>query len=199
MGYRTLRVLNDDRVTPGAGFPTHGHRDMEIVSVVLAGALEHKDSLGTGSVIRPGDVQRMSAGSGIRHSEFNPSREEGARFLQIWILPDRAALPPSYEQKAFPKRDLDADVQLVASRDGRDGSVTVHQDVSLYRVRLRPGATATIPLAKGRGAWVQVAGGEAVLGEHTLRDGDGASVDDVASVTLTGGAADADVLVFDLA
>src|SRR2546422_10338194 len=146
MGFRSLRVINEDRVQPGAGFPTHGHRDMEIVTYVVAGALEHKDSLGTGSVIRPGDVQRMTAGTGVGHSEYNPSRTEPVHFLQIWILPERQGLAPSYEQRSFPAAEL----RLVASRDGRDDSVRVQQDVLVYRALLSPGEEVAHAIAPGR-------------------------------------------------
>jgi quercetin 2,3-dioxygenase len=195
MGFSDLRVINEDRVAPGGGFPTHGHADMEIISYVLEGALEHRDSIGSGAVIRPGEVQRMSAGTGIRHSEFNHSKSEGAHFLQIWILPERRGIEPGYEQKAF---DLDGKWQLVASRDGRDGSVTVHQDASLWAGRLAAGAEVRHRLAAGRSAWVQVARGEATLNGRALRTGDGASVSgetDLTIATQTGG----EVLLFDLA
>src|SRR3954447_21276694 len=157
--FRDLRVINDDKVAPAAGFGTHPHRDMEIITYVVRGALEHKDSLGTGSVIRPGDVQRMSAGTGIRHSEFNPSPTEPVHLLQIWIMPERRGLPPEYEQKAFPEAERRGRWRLVASHDGRDGSVTVHQDVDLYATILGPGESAARPLRPGRYAWVQVARG----------------------------------------
>ncbi|TMA39945.1 MAG: pirin family protein, partial [Deltaproteobacteria bacterium] len=155
MGFRVLRVINEDRVASGSGFPTHSHRDMEILTFVLEGALEHKDSLGTGSVIRPGDVQRMTAGSGISHSEFNPSRSEPVHFLQVWILPGPPGLAPSYEQRSFPA----AGVRLVASEDGRDGSITVHQDTAVYRAVLGPGEEVAHPIAPGRYAWIQMARG----------------------------------------
>jgi redox-sensitive bicupin YhaK (pirin superfamily) len=195
MGFGDLRVINEDRVAPGGGFPTHGHADMEIISYVLDGALEHRDSIGTGAVIRPGEVQRMTAGTGIRHSEFNHSKSEGVHFLQIWILPERRGIEPGYEQKAF---DLDGKWQLVASRDGRDGSVTVHQDAELWAGRLAPGTELTHRLAPGRGAWVQVARGEALLNGEKLRAGDGAAVSDEHQLTLATSAG-AEVLLFDLA
>lgn len=197
MGFRTLRVINDDRVQPGRGFGTHPHRDMEIVSYVLDGALEHKDSLGTGSVIRPGEVQRMTAGTGVLHSEFNPSKSEAVRFLQIWILPERARLAPSYEQREFPAEERHNKLRLIASRDGREGSITVHQDVSVYAAVLEPGASVTHAIAPGRHAWVQVARGAALLGGERLGEGDGAALSDEAALTITGDTA-AEVLVFDL-
>src|SRR5687767_5357575 len=156
-GFRNLLVINDDRVDAAEGFPTHGHRDMEIVSYVLEGALEHKDSLGTGSVIRPGDVQRMSAGTGVAHSEFNASQKEAVRFLQIWILPEKPGLPPSYEQKAFKDSELKGALRLVASRDGKDGAVTVHQDVKLYAGKLARGQAVAASLDAKRSGWLQVA------------------------------------------
>ena len=155
MGFGPLRVINEDRVQPGEGFPTHGHRDMEIISYVLEGALEHKDSIGTGSVIRPGDVQRMSAGSGVRHSEFNPSEDEPVHFLQIWLMPDRDGIAPSYEQKSFSDADKSGRLRLVASPDGQDGSVRIQQDARLYASRLSKGEEVTHALqsrTQGMGA-----------------------------------------------
>ena len=198
MGFRALRVINDDRVIPGAGFPTHGHADMEIVSYVLDGALEHKDTLGTSSVIRPGEVQRMSAGSGIRHSEYNASKSEPVHFLQIWILPDEEGMVPGYEQKAFPDADKQGRLRLVGSRDGRDGSVTIHQDVDLYATLLSDGDAVTHDLRPGRHAWVQVARGQARLNGVTLKEGDGAAVSDETRLTLDSDSG-AEVLLFDLA
>jgi hypothetical protein len=198
MGFGALRVINDDRVAPGAGFPTHPHRDMEIVSYVLSGALAHKDSMGNGSIIRPGDVQRMSAGTGVLHSEHNPSRDEGAHFLQIWIVPARRGLPPSYEQKHFPLAERQGRLRVVASPDGRDGSVTVHQDAAIFAGVLAPGETAAHALAPGRRAWVQVARGAVTLGEQRLDGGDGAAVVGEREVTLAA-TAPSEVLVFDLA
>jgi quercetin 2,3-dioxygenase len=195
MGFRALRVINEDRVQPGAGFGTHPHRDMEILSYVLEGGLAHKDSLGTGSTIRPGDVQRMSAGTGVTHSEFNASSTEPVHFLQIWLLPERPGIPPSYEQKTF---ETPGRLQLVASRDGRQGSLTVHQDVAVYDGLLQAGERAELPLAKGRHAWVQVTRGSLKVNGQTLRAGDGAALSAEPGVTLEGlggGAA----LVFDLA
>ncbi len=198
MGFRALRVINDDRVIPDAGFPTHGHADMEIVSYVLDGALEHKDTLGTSSVIRPGEVQRMSAGSGIRHSEYNASKSEPVHFLQIWILPDEEGMVPGYEQKAFPDADKQGRLRLVGSRDGRDGSVTIHQDVDLYATLLSDGDAVTHDLRPGRHAWVQVARGQARLNGVTLKEGDGAAVSDETRLTLDSDSG-AEVLLFDLA
>jgi len=198
MGFRALRVINEDRVEPGQGFPTHGHRDMEIVSYVLAGALQHRDSTGVGSVIRPGDVQRMTAGTGIRHSEFNASETEPVHFLQIWIVPEARNLAPGYEQKTFTERDKEGRLRLIASREGRDGSVSVHQDVSLYAAVLAPGDRVTHEPAPGRHAWVQVARGALTLNGQKLRQGDGAAVSDEARIDLV--AIDrSEVLVFDLA
>jgi quercetin 2,3-dioxygenase len=197
MGFRTLRVINEDRVQPGKGFGTHPHRDMEIISYVLEGALEHKDSLGTGSVITPGEVQRMSAGTGVTHSEFNPSQAEPVHFLQIWILPERAGLPPSYEQRAFPAAEKRGKLRLVASHDGRQGSVTLHQEADLYTALLAPGEAVTHRLTPGRHAWVQVARGTVTLNDTVLSAGDGAAASDETLLTLT--ATDqAEVLLFDL-
>ncbi|AIB14259.1 hypothetical protein FBZ82_11690 [Azospirillum brasilense] len=198
MGFRALRVINDDRVIPGAGFPTHGHADMEIVSYVLDGALEHKDTLGTSSVIRPGDVQRMSAGSGIRHSEYNASKKDPVHFLQIWILPNEEGMVPGYEQKAFEREEKQGRLRLVGSQDGRDGSVVIHQDVDLYATLLDEGDSVTHELRPGRHAWVQVARGQVRLNGEILKEGDGAAISKEESLTLDG-VVSAEVLLFDLA
>lgn len=198
MGFSALRVINEDKVQPGKGFDTHGHRDMEIVSYVLSGALEHKDSLGTGSIIRPGEVQRMSAGTGILHSEFNASKQDPVHFLQIWLLPERAGLAPGYEQKAFPEAEKHNRLRLVAARDGRDGAVTIHQDAALHIALLDPGKTVAHALAPGRRAWVQLARGSAAVNGTTLRQGDGAAITNETMLTIA--AVDpAEVLLFDLA
>lgn len=197
MGFSVLRVINEDRVQPGQGFPTHGHRDMEIVTYVLEGALEHKDSLGNGSVIRPGDVQRMSAGTGVLHSEFNASGEELVHLLQIWILPDRRGLAPSYEQKRFPDSQKRGRLRLVASPDGREGSVTIHQDAYLYATRLEAGEIVTHCLAPGRRAYVHVARGEAELNGQQLSAGDGAKIVAEESVRIRSESG-TEVLLFDL-
>ena len=197
MGFRSLRVINEDRVQPGQGFGTHGHRDMEIVSYVLSGALEHKDNLGTGSIIRPGDVQRMSAGTGVLHSEYNPSRTDPVHFLQIWIFPDKKGIKPGYEQKAFPAAERTDVLRLVASRDGRDGSLTIHQDAELYTTLLSKGGSVSHAMKPGRFAWVQVARGEITLNGKALKTGDGASVSGESSLDLKG-TKDAEVLLFDL-
>jgi redox-sensitive bicupin YhaK (pirin superfamily) len=198
MGYRALRVINEDRVIPGAGFPTHGHRDMEIISYVLEGALEHKDTTGTNSVIRPGEVQRMTAGTGIRHSEYNHSKQEPVHFLQIWILPDAEGLAPGYEQRAFPVVETPGQLRLVASRDGREGSLTVHQDVDIYAARLLPANKVTYTLGGGRHVWVQVARGQLRVNGKLLKEGDGAAVEGEPSVEIEG-ATESEVLLFDLA
>jgi quercetin 2,3-dioxygenase len=198
MGFGPLRVINEDRVQPGAGFETHGHKDMEIISYVLEGALEHKDSLGTGSVIRPGDVQRMSAGTGIRHSEFNHSKTELVHFLQIWIIPESKGLIPSYEQKTFGEAEKRGKLRLIGSHDGRDDSVTIHRDVDLYATLLQAGDAVTHDLAAGRGAWVQVAHGTAKLNGERLKAGDGVAVEVPGELRLEG-LSDAEVLLFDMA
>jgi quercetin 2,3-dioxygenase len=198
MGIGALRVINDDRVAPGGGFDTHAHQDMEIISYVLEGAMEHQDSIGTGSVIRPGDVQRMTAGTGIAHSEFNHSRAEPVHFLQIWIVPERKGLEPGYEQKTFPLEERRGKARLVASRDGRDGSLTVHQDIDLYTSVLEAGDEVAIALRPERSAWVQVARGAVTLNGTGLKEGDGAAVFDTATLTLTSDTG-SEVLVFDLA
>jgi redox-sensitive bicupin YhaK (pirin superfamily) len=196
-GFGPLLVINEDRVQPGKGFGTHGHRDMEIVSYVLAGALEHKDSIGNGSVIRPGDVQRMSAGTGVRHSEFNPSPREPVHFLQIWIQPAVAGIPPGYEEKHFDATSKRGRLRLVASPDGRDGSVTVHQDACLYAMLLDGAERAVHALAPGRKGYVHVARGRVTANGQALAAGDALKTTDVAELVLEDGA-DAEVLVFDL-
>jgi redox-sensitive bicupin YhaK (pirin superfamily) len=198
MGFRALRVINEDRVRPGAGFGTHGHRDMEIISYVLDGALAHNDSMGTGSVIVPGDVQRMSAGTGVLHSEMNPSKSDPVHFLQIWLLPERRGITPSYEQKRFEEVEKEGRLRLVASRDGRDGALSLNQDVDLYAGTFKVGEGTRLELRPGRHAWVQVARGGVTLNGETLKQGDGAAVSDEAALELTA-TADAEVLVFDLA
>ena len=200
MGFGTLRVINEDRVQPGKGFDTHGHRDMEIVSYVLDGALEHKDSLGTGSVIRPGDVQRMSAGTGIRHSEFNHSQAQPVHFLQIWIVPERDGIAPSYEQKTFSEDDKRGGLRLVGSRDGRDGSVTIHQDVDMYAAVLANGDVVSHVLEANRRGWLQVARGSVSVGDRVLAQGDGGAFDGPETIAISGASnEDAEVLLFDMA
>ncbi len=198
MGFRSLRVINEDQVAPGEGFPTHPHRDMEIITYLLEGALEHKDSLGTGSVIRPGDGQRMSAGTGIRHSEFNHSKTDSAHLLQIWIIPDRSGHTPGYEQKQFPAEEKKGKLRLIASPDGRDGSVTIHQDASLYVSLLAPGQQVSHELGYGRYAWLQVAKGAVELNGKPLKQGDGAAVSEESRLTLKS-TENSEVLLFDLA
>lgn len=197
MGFSVLRVINDDRVRPGAGFPRHPHRDMEILSYVLEGAIEHQDSLGTGSVIRPGEVQRMTAGTGVLHSEYNPSQRDPLHFLQIWILPERPGLAPSYEQKAFTPEELSNALRLVASRDGRDGSITVHQDVRLFAGRLGVGAQVSAPLDHARLGWLQVARGTVVANGQRLEEGDGVAIAGEPALELRA-EENAEVLLFDL-
>jgi redox-sensitive bicupin YhaK (pirin superfamily) len=201
MHFRSLRVINDDRVAPGGGFGTHPHNDMEIVTYVLEGALAHKDSMGNGSAIVPGEVQRMSAGTGILHSEFNHSKSEAVHLLQIWIMPERRGIEPSYEQKFFPDEEKLNRFRVVASRDGQDGSVKINQDASIHASLLEGGKSATYTLQKGRYAWIQVASGAVTLNGKTLNAGDGAAVSDESEITLTGssGAKKAEVLLFDLA
>jgi redox-sensitive bicupin YhaK (pirin superfamily) len=197
MGFGPLRVINEDRVQPGRGFDTHGHRDMEIISYVLEGALEHKDSMGNGSIIRPGDVQRMTAGTGVRHSEFNQSKNALVHFLQIWILPEKEGLKPGYEQKTFGEEEKRGKLRLVGSRDGRGGSVTIHQDVDLYATRLGEGDETTHQLGAGRKGWVQVARGRAEINGMALQIGDGVALADETGITLRG-MSDAEILLFDM-
>ena len=197
MGFGPLRVINEDRVQPGRGFDTHGHRDMEIISYVLEGALEHRDSMGNGSIIRPGDVQRMTAGTGVRHSEFNQSKTELVHFLQIWILPEKQGLEPGYEQKTFGEEEKRGKLRLVGSRDGRDGSVTIHQDVDLYATRLGEGDESTHQLGAWRKGWIQVARGRAEINGMALQVGDGVALADETGITLRG-RSDAEILLFDM-
>jgi redox-sensitive bicupin YhaK (pirin superfamily) len=198
MGFGSLRVINEDRVQPGMGFGTHGHRDMEIISYVLNGALEHKDSMGNGSVIRPGDVQRMSAGTGVRHSEFNASRAELVHFLQIWIEPGVRGIPPSYEEKHFDAASKRGRLRLVASPDGREGSVTIHQDAALYAALVDGDERVAHALAPGRKAYVHVARGAATVNGQALAAGDALKAAGVPEIVIEQGR-DAEVLLFDLA
>jgi len=197
MGFRALRVINEDRITGGQGFGTHPHRDMEIISYVLEGGIEHKDSMGTGSVIRPGDVQRMSAGTGVTHSEFNASKTEPAHFLQIWLLPAARGIKPSYEQKAFPNAEKQGRLRVVAAPDGRDGSVTIHTDAIVYAGVFGKGEATTLSLAPGRQAWVQVARGNVRVNGRDLVAGDGLALADEPLVSVEG-MDDGEVIVFDL-
>ena len=197
MGFRCLRVINEDRVQKGTGFPTHPHQNMEIVSYVLEGALEHKDSMGNGSVIRPGDVQRMSAGSGITHSEYNHSKDELVHFLQIWILPERNEVKPSYEQKFFPVEEKQRTLRLIASSDGREGSVSIHQDVNIYAVLLESNEEVIHQIPKNRCAWLQVARGSVLANGQLLEQGDGAAVSNEDRLIVSG-KEKSEVLLFDL-
>jgi quercetin 2,3-dioxygenase len=185
MGFRALRVINDDRVAPGMGFGTHPHRDMEIFSYVLEGELAHKDSMGNGRVLQPGQIQLMSAGQGITHSEFNPSRSGPLHFLQIWIQPRERGLTPGYTEWHPKPEDSDAPKVLVISPDGRDGSATIRQDADIYRIRLKPGQTVTHELGAGRGAWLQIADGALAINGIELATGDGASTEQPGTLTLT--------------
>jgi redox-sensitive bicupin YhaK (pirin superfamily) len=198
MGFRSLRVINDDRVAPNAGFGTHGHHDMEIITYVLDGELEHRDSLGTGDVIRRGDVQRMTAGTGIRHSEFNPSKTKPVHFLQIWVLPERPGLPPSYAQKTFAESEKRGRLRVIAAPDGRDGALSIHQDVQFFAAILEANDSVAHELQKGRAAWVQVARGHIELNGQTLAEGDGAAVVHESHLELRAGD-NAEILIFDLA
>ena len=197
MGFRSLRVLNDDRVQPGRGFGTHGHRDMEILSCVLEGALEHKDSSGGGGVIRPGEIQFMRAGSGVEHSEFNHSKVEPVHFLQVWIVPDKRGLKPAYGQQAFDRERAKESFLLLASKEGRNKSIQVEQDVDVWMTQLADDERRELPLRPGRGAWVHVASGSAALNGNTLGEGDGAAVTGEEALRFLGGEG-AEVLVFDL-
>ena len=196
--FRSLRVINEDRVAPGQGFPAHSHRDMEIVTYILEGALEHRDNMGNGSVIRPGDVQRMTAGSGVSHSEFNSSRDQIVHLLQIWIMPDARNLPPSYEQKFFTAEDRSGKLRLIASPDGSAGSVTIHQDARVYAALLNDGQLIEHTLPPNRYAWIQVARGTLTVNDLELKAGDGAAVNAEQKLEI-GAGEKAELLLFDLA
>jgi redox-sensitive bicupin YhaK (pirin superfamily) len=199
MGFRNLRVINEDQVKPGKGFGTHSHRDMEIISYVLKGNLEHKDSIGNGSVISPGDVQRMSAGTGIAHSEFNASSTEPVHFLQIWITPEKLGIEPSYEQKHFSLSEKQGKLKLVASPDGRDNSIKIHQDASLYVAVLNQGDRVNHHIDYNRSVWIQVARGLVEINGQILQAGDGAAVTQEEDIALWATADDTEILLFDLA
>ncbi len=199
MGFSSLRVINEDKVQPGKGFGTHSHRDMEIISYVLQGELEHKDSIGNGSVIRPGDVQRMSAGTGIAHSEFNASTTDPVHFLQIWIMPEKAGIEPSYEQKNFPLEEKQGKLKLVASADGRDDSVTIHQDANLYVAVLNQGDRITYNTDNNRSLWIQIARGSAEINGQALQTGDGAAITEEKELELFATTDNTEILLFDLA
>lgn len=198
MGFRSLRVINEDFVHAGRGFPTHGHRDMEIITYVLEGGLAHKDSMGNGSIIRPGDVQRMSAGTGVMHSEANPSQDESVHLLQIWILPNEMNIEPSYAEKKFEDAEKRGRLRLVASPDGSDGSVSMHQDARLYASLLDPGEQVAYELKPDRHAWVQVARGSVEINGQTLRQGDGAAISEERELKIIG-KEPSEILLFDLA
>ncbi|MBX6317329.1 pirin family protein [Pigmentiphaga sp.] len=197
MGFGPLRVINDDHIAPGSGFGMHGHRDMEIITYVLEGAIEHRDSMGNGSIIRPSNVQRMSAGTGVMHSEFNPDPQRMTHLLQIWILPDRKGVAPGYEERAFSEADKRGRLRLVASPDGADGSVSMHQDARVYAGLFDGEEHAEHALAPGRRAWVHVARGAVRVNGEALSEGDAAAIEDEASLVIDGGKG-AEVLLFDL-
>ena len=198
LGFRALRVINDDRVQPARGFGSHSHRDMEIITYVLSGELAHKDSMGNGSIIRPGEVQRMSAGTGVMHSEMNPLRTEPVHFLQIWVVPDRSGHKPGYEQKLFPDAERRGKLRVVASPDGRDGSVTIHQDALVHASLLERGERVSYSLPPTRHAWVHVARGTVDVNGQSLREGDGAAISDEDRLDLTARES-SEVLLFDVA
>jgi redox-sensitive bicupin YhaK (pirin superfamily) len=199
MGFRVLAVINEDRVAPGQGFGTHGHRDMEIISYVLEGALEHKDSLGHGEVLRPGEVQRITAGTGIRHSEFNPSKTEPVHFYQIWLLPNRPGRNPGYAQQAFAVEGRNGQWQTIISPDGRNGSINIHQDAQILLANLADGQTLEHRFAPGRHGWLQVLRGDVKTRAAWLQAGDGAAISNEETLTLQGsGATTAEVMLFDL-
>ena len=199
MGFASLRVINEDKVIPGKGFGTHGHQDMEIISYVLSGELAHRDSMGNGSVIRPGDVQRMSAGTGVRHSEFNASDINPVHFLQIWIMPEQTGLQPSYEEKNFSSKTRQDKLTLVGSQDGRDNSVTIHQDINLYLGSLDESDRLAYQINENRAVWVQAVKGEVKLNDRLLQAGDGAAITDETEIEIAGHSKDSEILVFDMA
>lgn len=201
MGFGSLRVINEDKVKPGTGFGTHPHHNMEIITYIIEGNLEHKDSMGNGSIIRPGDVQRMSAGTGIKHSEFNPSTTDPVHLLQIWIVPETLGLTPSYEEKYFSPTQKQGKLCLIGSQDGRDGSVTIHQNVDLYATQLNPEETLSYSLAENRKLWMQIVKGAVQIGEqdNQLYPGDGASIMQETDIKLKGLSPETEVLLFDLA
>ena len=198
MAFRSLRVINEDMVAPGRGFPTHGHRDMEIVTYIISGALEHRDSMGSGSIIRRGDAQRMSAGTGVRHSEANPSRDEPVHLLQIWIMPEREGLSPEYEEKKFADEEKQNSLRLIVSPDGAAGAVRIHQDARIYASVLDEGKSVTHQIPTDRHAWLQVAGGAVAVNGTKLKHGDGAAVSQESQLTIVAGEP-SEVLLFDLA
>lgn len=199
MGFASLRVINEDKIIPAKGFGTHGHRDMEIISYVLSGELKHRDSMGNGSIIRPGDIQRMSAGTGVTHSEFNASDTNPVHLLQIWIMPEQSGLEPSYEEKNFDQEQRQGKLKLVGSRDGRDNSVTIHQDVNLYLASLNQSDRLTHQIDANRAVWLQVAKGEVKLNDRLLQAGDGAAIINEAEIAIAGNSSDSEILLFDLA
>ena len=199
MGFASLRVINEDKIIPAKGFGTHGHRDMEIISYVLSGELKHRDSMGNGSIIRPGDIQRMSAGTGVRHSEFNASDTNPVHLLQIWIMPEQSGLEPSYEEKNFDQEQKQGKLKLVGSRDGRDNSVTIHQDANLYLASLNQSDRLTHQIDANRAVWLQVAKGEVKLNDRLLQAGDGAAIINEAEIAIAGNSSDSEILLFDLA
>lgn len=198
MGFRSLRVMNEDRVAAGQGFGTHAHKDMEIISYVLSGALEHRDSMGNGETLRPGEFQRISAGTGIAHSEFNPSEDEPTHFYQIWLLPQSKGLPPSYEQKRFDESELQGQLRLVASPEGEQGALTIHQDTRIYLSRLAASSQVTFDIPSGRHAWLQVLRGSLTLNGQPLDTSDGAAVSDETQLAIAA-TSDTEVMLFDLA
>ena len=199
MGFASLRVINEDKVIPAKGFGTHGHQDMEIISYVLEGELAHRDSMGNGSVIRPGDVQRMSAGTGVRHSEFNASDRNPVHFLQIWIMPEQRGLQPSYEEKHFDRKSRQGKFKLIGSRDGRDNSVTIHQDVDLYLASLNQSDRLSYQIKEKRAIWLQVTKGEVKLNQQLLQAGDGVAIINEPEIAIAGNSLDSEILLFDMA
>jgi hypothetical protein len=199
MGYRALRVINEDVVAPGKGFGSHQHDNMEIISIVMEGGLAHRDSSGGDGVLRPGEVQRMSAGTGVIHSEFNASESEPVHFFQIWILPEREGITPGYEQKLFPADERRGRLRLIAAPGGADGSLAIHQDARVFTAILSDGERVEHPLAAGRGAWIQVARGGVTVNGASLAEGDGAAIEEETSLAIAAAAGDAEILLFDLA